>query len=346
MPRILSTITTLTLCASPALAEVPNVATDIAPIHSLVAQVLGDLGAPTLLMSQGSSPHNYALRPSDARNLQQADVVFWSSDELAPWLGATIDTLAPKAISVPLGDAEESIKINFREGLTFDAHVHGEGEGHVDHDDDHDDHDDAHDDHDDAHDDHDDAHDDHDGHEGEDAHAHEHDHSGIDPHAWLDPQNAIIWLDLIANTLSEIDPEHAQTYTDNAQASHVVLEALIQSVDAQLSGDKDLKFMVFHDAYHYFEARFGLSAMGAISLSDASAPSPMRIAELREKIAAQGVDCVFSEPQFNAGLVDTVLEGTSAARGVIDPMGQNIELGPNFYPILIQGVADSFDVCR
>lgn len=329
MPRIISTFTTLTLCASPALAEVPRVATDIAPIHSLVAQVLGELGEPSLLMSQGASPHDYALRPSDAKHLQQADVVFWSSDELVPWLGTTIGTLAPTAISVPLAEADESLKINFREGLTFDAHVHGSGGGHVDHD---------------AYEDH---HDDHEEHNAdENSEAVEHDHSGVDPHAWLDPQNAIVWLDLIASTLSEIDPENAQSYTDNAQASHVALTALIQRIDVQLSDEKDLKFMVFHDAYHYFEARFELSAMGAISLGDASAPSPMRISKLRDKIAIEGVDCILSEPQFSVGLVETLLEGTPAARGVIDPLGQNIELGPDFYPILIQGVADSFDVCR
>lgn len=363
MPRILSTITALTFCASPALAEVPSVATDIAPIHSLVSQVMGGLGEPSLLMSQGASPHDYALRPSDAKHLQQADVVFWTSDNLAPWLGKTITTLAPNAVSVPLAESEASLKISFREGMTFDDHEHGTGEGYVDHDEEHDHHDADDDDHHDAdeHDEHGDEHmdaheehhdehgDEHDDHDDDNAEAHDehgHDHSGTDPHAWLDPQNAIIWLDLIAHTLSEIDPDNAQTYADNAALSHVALEDLIKRIDVQLADEHDLKFVVFHDAYHYFEARFGLSAMGAISLGDAAAPSPMRIAELRDKITTQGVDCVLSEPQFNAGLVDTLLEGTSAARGVIDPLGQNIALGPDFYPALIQGVADSFDVCR
>jgi zinc transport system substrate-binding protein len=353
MPRLLSFAAALSLTASPLVAEVPTVATDIAPIHSLVAQVMGDLGTPSLLMDQNASPHNYALRPSDARNLQKADVVFWVSADLTPWLGETLGTLASNAQSVALGEAPESLKLEFREGMTFEAHVHGEGEEHVDHDAEHDGHGHDHDEDEHEHDEHDHDEHEHDEHEHDD-HGDEsghddhdgHDHSGTDPHAWLDPQNAATWLGLISNTLSDIDPENAAIYAENAQAGQADLADLIVKVQAQLADENDLKFIVFHDAYHYFEARFGLSAMGAISLSDAEAPSPKRMTELRDMIAKQGVDCVMSEPQFNSGLVETLLEGTSAHQGVIDPLGQTIATGASFYGELIQGVADSFDVCR
>lgn len=327
MTRYTSAFAALMFSAAPVMAQVPTVATDIAPIHSLVAQVMGDLGAPTLLMEKGASPHNYAMRPSEAKNLQRADVVFWTGDALAPWLGEAISTLAPNAVSEPLIELDAGVKIEFREGLTFEDHDHEDGEGH-DHDEDH-------------HDDH-DEHQDHDEHEGHD----DHDHSGIDPHAWLDPQNAIVWLDFIAKTLSDLDGENAQIYADNAAEGAVQLTALIERLQEQLADEHDIKFVVFHDAYHYFEARFGLSAMGAISLGDAAAPSPARISELQTLITEKGVDCVLSEPQFNAGLVKTLLAGTSAHSGVIDPLGQGIEAGPDFYAQLIQGVADSFDACR
>ncbi|RPE66295.1 zinc transport system substrate-binding protein [Pacificibacter maritimus] len=348
----------LAVSVSPVMADVPKVVTDIAPIHSLVSQVMGDLGAPSLLMEQNASPHDYALRPSDARNLQQADAVFWVGSELTPWLDESIGKLASKAVSVELIETQDSLTLEFREGALFEHHVHGDGEGQVDHDHEKHDHDelaqDDHHEHADHHDHHD--HDDHDGHAQDDHDDHEHhnddessdghDHSGVDPHAWLDPQNAITWLGVISQTLSDLDPENAATYAQNAVSSQADLADLITDLQNQLEGERDMKFVVFHDAYHYFEARFGLSAMGAISLSDATPPSPKRIVELRNHIKEAGIDCVMSEPQFNMGLVDTVLEGTSAFKGVIDPLGRNIAVGAAFYGDLIQGVADSFDVCR
>jgi len=364
MTRYISAFAALMLSTSPVMAQVPTVATDIAPIHSLVAQVMGDLGEPTLLMDQSASPHSYAMRPSEARNLQQAGVVFWSGNALTPWLGGAIDTLAPNAVSVPLIEEEASIKLEFRQGATFEAHDHDDHAADEDHDDhDHDDHaaDQDHDDHDhddhaadQDHDDHD--HDDHAADEDHDDHDHDdhaadeghegHDHTGLDPHAWLDPQNAIAWLDVIAKTLSDLDAENAQTYAANAAEGAVQLTALTERLQEQLADEHDLKFVVFHDAYHYFESRFDLNAAGAISLSDGAAPSPARISELQHMIKDEGVDCVFAEPQFNAGLVKTILEGTSAHSGVIDPLGRDIDLGPDFYGKLIQGVADSFDACR
>ncbi|MBU2934718.1 MULTISPECIES: zinc ABC transporter substrate-binding protein [Pacificibacter] len=381
MTRYISAFAALMLSTSPVMAQVPTVATDIAPIHSLVAQVMGDLGEPTLLMDQSASPHSYAMRPSEARNLQQAGVVFWSGNALTPWLGGAIDTLAPNAVSVPLIEEEASIKLEFRQGATFEAHDHADHadhDGHESHDDhDHDDHaaDEDHDDHDhddhatdQDHDDHD--HDDHAADQDHDDHDHEdhaadedhddhdhddhaadeghegHDHTGLDPHAWLDPQNAIAWLDVIAKTLSDLDAENAQTYAANAAEGAVQLTALTERLQEQLADEHDLKFVVFHDAYHYFESRFDLNAAGAISLSDGAAPSPARISELQHMIKDEGVDCVFAEPQFNAGLVKTILEGTSAHSGVIDPLGRDIDLGSDFYGKLIQGVADSFDACR
>lgn len=384
MIRNLTPLTAFMLCGTSALAQVPSVATDIAPIQSLVAQVMGDLGTPTVLMEKGASPHSYALRPSDAKNLQRADVVIWTGDALAPWLGKAIDTLADGAVSVPLLENDATITINFRTGTTFDEHDHSDHASHGQDDDHHDAHGQDHhgderhekdhhadgdhaehsedhvsydadhgegDDHD--HDDsrHDDHHsDDYDDHHGddretEDAHA-EHDHSGIDPHAWLDPLNAVAWLDVIADTLSDVDPENAQAYADNAAKTAAGLVDFTATLRDQLADEADVKFVVFHDAYHYFETRFGLAAMGAISLGDAAAPSPARISELQHMIAEKGVDCVMAEPQFNPGLVKTLLDGTSAQSRVIDPLGQGIPSGPGFYTKLIQGVADSFDTCR
>ncbi|EYD72567.1 zinc ABC transporter substrate-binding protein [Limimaricola hongkongensis] len=354
--------------ASGAAAEAPRVATDIAPVHGLVARVMEGLGTPDLIVQPGSSPHDYAMRPSEARALDRADAVFWVGPALEPWLDETIDTLAADALVVELLDAPGLDVLAFREGAVFDDHDHEHGEAHADeehaghegeedhadhegedhadhaHEDDHAGHEDeaSHDEH--AHDDHDDhGHDDHEdhadgGHEG-------HDHDGIDPHAWLDPENGKVWLGLIADELAALDPDNAETYRANAAAGREEIDAATAGARETLNAAGEIGFVVFHDAYHYYETRFGLSAAGAISLSDASDPSPARIEEVRDRVRDLGVACVFSEPQFNQSLVATVTEGTEAKAAVIDPLGFDLEPGPGFYPELIRAIADDIAGC-
>ena len=319
----LALCSTAAVTSTAAQAEVPNVVTDIAPIQSLAALVMGDLGAPVALMRQGASPHDYALRPSDAEALQSADLVLWTGPELAPWLAEMVGKVAPEAVSVPLAELDGAVELPFREGATFEKHVHGEEgheeEGHAE-----------------------EAHDDH----ADDDHA-DHDHAGEshDPHSWLDPMNGRIWLGEIATQLAALDPDNAETYRANATAAQAQLDEMIQTISTEMMPLQDMNFIVFHDAYQYFENRFGLSAAGAISLGDATAPSPARIREIQDEIKAQNVTCVFSEPQFSAALVETVLDGTSAKSAVIDPLGVAITPGAEFYGDLIKGVAAAFASC-
>ncbi len=332
---LLTSLTALPLVlAAPALADVPRVAVDIAPVHALVAQVMSGVGVPDLVLQPTASPHAHALRPSEAAALQGADLVVWVGPELTPWLADPLGALAPNAARLGLLEVEGIRRLGFRDGASFEAHDHGDA--------DHDDH--AHD----APDHGGETHDDHAGHDhAHDDHAHDdhaHDHSGIDPHAWLDPANAALWLDVIAAELSRLDPDHAATYAANAataQAALTTMQADIAARMASLSGG----FIVFHDAYHYFEARFGIEAAGAISLSDASDPGPARVAEIRDLVAAEGIACVFVEPQFNRGMVDAVFEGTGVRIGVIDPIGAMLEPGPALYPALLDAMAQSFEAC-
>ncbi|GED23844.1 zinc ABC transporter substrate-binding protein [Halomonas halmophila] len=308
-----------------ATADVPDVAVDIPPLHSLVDRVMGDLGSPELVIQPGASPHGYSMRPSEASALERADVVFWVGEALAPWLGESIDSLAADADSVPLLDVEGTRTLDFRRGATFEAHDHGHAhEGH-DHEHDH------------AH-----AH----AHEGHDHAAHGHSHDGTDPHAWLDPANARVWLDAIAESLAKADPEHAETYQENARLGKAELDELIADLQARLEGTHDTRFIVFHDAYQYFEQRFDLSAAGAISLGDASDPSPARIDELRNTVTELGVDCVFSEPQFTPQLVDNVFGPTGVNTSiVIDPLGADLTPGESLYPRLLQQLAEGVADC-
>jgi zinc transport system substrate-binding protein len=337
-----ATVSTLALTGA-ALADVPSVAVDIAPVHSLVARVMEGVGSPDLIVQPGASPHGYSLRPAEAEALQNADIVFWVGEELEPWLERAIDSLAGDAKSMALLETEGTTELEFREGATFEAHSHGD-EGHSADDHDHDHEQEADEDHDhDAEEEH--AHEagEDEDHEGHDEHAHE--HHGHDPHAWLDPRNAMVWLDVIAADLADIDPEHADTYAANAADGKAELETLIGEIDTELDGFRGTNFIVFHDAYHYFENRFDVSAAGSIRLSDASDPSPARIAEIRDKAAELNVSCVFAEPQFNPGLVQTVFEGTDAHVGVLDPLGSDLKPGPNLYPQLIRNLADNLTAC-
>jgi len=315
-----------------AYAETPQVAVDIAPVHSLVARVMDGIGKPDLIIQPGASPHEYSLRPSEASALQAADLVFWIGPDLTPWLTDTIGTLASDAVVTELMEADGTIELEFREGALFEAHDHD------DHgvDDDHDNHGD-----DDDHDDHGDD-DDHD--EAESGHE-DHDHGAHDPHAWLSPKNAMNWLNVIAGQLSAVDPDNAGAYFANAAAGRTEIKTLIGEVTATLDPVRGGQFIVFHDAYQYFEMDFDFPASGAISISDASDPSPARIAKIQARIAEQGIDCVLAEPQFNPGLVATVLDGTDAQTGILDPLGSDLELGPAFYPQLIRNLSNVLADC-
>ena len=312
---------------SAALADAPTVAVDIAPVYSLVAKVMEGVGTPSLIVQQGASPHGYSLRPAEAEALQSADVVFWVGEELEPWLERSIDSLAADTLSVQLMEADGATELESRAGATFEAHSHGDEAGEAP---DHEDHADA---------EHDHEEEDHDHDE------HDHDHGGHDPHSWLDPQNAIAWLDVIAEDLSKVDPDNAETYAKNAAEGKAQLETLVADVSGELK-DFSTNFIVFHDAYQYFENRFGISAAGSIRLGDATDPSPARIAEIRDKVAELDITCAFAEPQFNPGLLETVFEGTDAKVGVLDPLGSGLDLGPNLYPQLIRDVADGLASCQ
>lgn len=336
------------LLSNAALADVPRVATDIAPVHSLVARVMDGVGTPDLVIAQGGSPHEYSLRPSEARALQEADLIFWIGEDLTPWMEGSIDTLAEGAKVIELLHADGTTTLAFREGALFEAHDHGDEHDDHAHDEDHSDAHEEHEDHD-AHDDHAEEHHDDHGHDdhGDEEHADhdDHAHGAHDPHAWLSPENAATWLNTIAASLSAADPENAGTYYANAAAGREELTALSQEINAVLDPVRGKKFVVFHDAYQYFETAFEFPASGAISLSDASDPSPARIAEIQHRIADEGITCVLSEPQFNPNLVATVMDGTQARTEVLDPLGTGIAPGPGLYPQLLRNLANTLADC-
>ena len=307
MSRKLLSYTAISLIfTSSAIADVPKVAVDIAPVHSLVARVMEGVGNPKLIIPTGASPHEYSLRPSEAKSLQDADMVIWMGEGLAPWMENSIETLSKNAEVVTLLEESETKLLKFREGALFEEHDH----------DDHDDHDKDHD-----------------------------DHGEHDPHAWLSIENAQTWLNLVASKLSAADPENAGVYFANAAAARAEIGDLVEEVNSILGPVRGRSFVAFHDAYQYFEISFDFPASGAISMGDATDPSAARIAEIQDRVRKDGINCVLSEPQYNPNLVATVLLGTDANTGVIDPLGVGLEPGPKLYGDLIRNMAKSLAGC-
>ena len=306
--------TFLASAISVASADVKVVAS-IKPVHSLVSAVMEGIGKPVLLVEGAGSPHTYSLKPSQARELQAADIVFWMSHDLEAFLENSIENIAKNAKSVSLMDSHGLIKLNFREGGAFDDHGH-------------------------------DKHDDHDDH-GHDKHGDQddHGHGEVDPHTWLDPQNAKSLVREIQEHLAEIDPKNAKRYSANASSLVKKLESLTQEINDDLKPVRGRGYVVFHDAYQYFEKRFGVSAIGSITVSPEVMPGAERIAELREKVKSLDATCVFSEPQFEPKLVATVTENTNAGSGVLDPLGASIKEGPELYFTLIRNMAKSLKDC-
>jgi zinc transport system substrate-binding protein len=171
-------------------------------------------------------------------------------------------------------------------------------------------------------------------------------HEGTDPHAWLDPGNAAVWLGLIAAELARIDPENAPTYAANAAQALAEVQALDASIAATLAPVADRPFVVFHAAYGYFIAHYGLQTAGALREGDAASPGAARIAALRDTLAQGGVRCVFPEVQHDPVQLAQLVEGTNAKLGAaLDPVGSTLDPGPGAYAALLTGLAGTLAEC-
>jgi zinc transport system substrate-binding protein len=316
----------------PAAAELKVTAT-IKPVHALVSQVMEGVGVPTLLVKGAASPHTYALKPSDARALNHADVVFRVSEAIEPFT-RKIKTALPETVRVvTLADAPGIAWLTVRTGDTFEGHDHARGDDEAhDHGSDHD---------------HDHGHHDHaEEHAAEHAHdADGDDHRSRDGHVWLDPENARKMVAEIARVLADADPANAETYKANADKSDAAIVALSGDIARELEPAKGKPYVVFHDAYQYFERRFELSALGSITLNPEAKPSAKRLTEIRKKLEALSASCVFSEPQFQPKLIAAVTEGTSARSGILDPEGALVEPGPRAYETLLRNLATGLKTC-
>jgi zinc transport system substrate-binding protein len=323
---------------SSANAEV-KVVTSIKPIHSLVSYIMDGVGKPDVIVDGYNSPHGFSLKPSHAKMLENADLVIWVGEDLEAFLEKPLQTIAKKAKNIELMDLKGIKKLEFREKNIFEEHDdHKEKDGHKEHDDhkekdghkEHDDHKEK-----DGHKEHDD-HKEKDGHEG-------HGHGEHDPHVWLDPINAKVIIKEITNQLVQLDSKNSSIYKSNAKKALTDIDKLVKDIKKELN--KDLRFVVFHDAYQYFENRFDIQVLGALTVNTDVMPGAEQLSKIREVIEHEKVNCLFSEPQFNPAIIKSIAKDTKIKTGILDPLGAKLDKGKNLYFDLLKNMSSSFKGC-
>ena len=315
IPLIFSILSILTFF-TPANAEIKVVAS-IKPIHSLASYLMDGIAKPDLIVDGYASPHGFAMKPSHAKMLQNADLIFWVGEDLENFLEKPLASIAKKAEKIELINSHDLQVLKFRERNIFDDH---DDHGHDDHgkkEDDHDDH----------------GHDDHDGHA----------HGEFDPHIWLDPINAKAMLNEMAEHLIENDPKNETKYKSNLAKALQEIDKLTIDVMTDLSNS--VSSIVFHDAYQYFEERFNVKVLGAFTVNTDVMPGAEQLVEIREIIEHDKVACVFSEPQFNPDIINAVAKDMKIKTGVLDPLGATLDPGKDLYFDLIRNMSASFKGC-
>jgi zinc transport system substrate-binding protein len=295
-----------------AAAEPPKVVATIPPIHSLAAAVMAGASEPVLLVQGNASPHGYQLRPSEAAAIQGADVVVWVGSGLESFMERPLGNLGGGTRVVTLLEAAGVERLPAREGGAWEAHE-AEAEEH---------------------------------HEAGEGEREDHGHGEHDPHVWLSPANARAMVRAIAAALAAADPERAALYRANEERTVAELAALDAELKAALAPVRGKPFVVFHDAYQYLEAAYGLNAAGSITVSPDRPPSARRLVELAEKIDRSGAVCVFGEVRTASPLVGTLIAGRGIGTGQLDPEGgTTVTPGPKAYTELMRRNVDVLVDC-
>ena len=285
-----------------------KVLVSIKPFHSLVSAIMQDVSEPLLLINGNNSPHSYALRPSSAENLQQADLVFWGGEILEGFLTKPLQSLASRAKLVSLQETAGLRLLPLRSGIGWQKHETDSANDHS----------------------------------AEDETTST---SGTDPHIWLDPYNAKIISAKIVEILTAMDPQNAQSYRRNGEKYGLRLELLDRKLKAEMTKVAETPYMVFHDAYQYFEKRYQLNVVGSMTLHIGFGSSVRRLTAVRKTIQKEKIRCIFSEPQFSPKLLQTVIAGTNVKQGTLDPLGAGLESGAELYFTLLNNLSHNLSSC-
>ncbi|RAU21156.1 zinc ABC transporter substrate-binding protein [Paramagnetospirillum kuznetsovii] len=294
------------LLATPALAaEPPAVLVSIKPLHGLVASVMKGVAEPGLIVSGNSSPHGYAMKPSNRRAMEKAALVVWVGKDFETWLNGA---MAKNKDRLSMQEIPGMTLLETREGGVWEAHDHG-GE-----------------------------------HHGPGQHAKE-DHDETDGHLWLDPDNAARLVDAVAERLKTLDPSRAATYASNAADTKGRLAKLDDDLKARLAPLAAKPYVVFHDAHQYFEKRYGLSPAGAMTVDPERPLGAKRLAALRDRLKAAKASCVFREPRFGEAAARTLADSANVGVGQLDPEGTMLDPGPDAYFALMNGLGTALADC-
>ena len=317
LPRLLSPfsllLSFLLFAAGAAQAEV-RVLTSIKPLQLIAAAVQDGVGEPQVLLPPGASPHHYALRPSDMRRVQEVDLLYW--------IGPDMESFMPRVLATR---EKPSVAVQSLPDMTL-RHF---GEEHVhDHDHDHD----------------------HDHGAGQaqaapDEHDHDHRPGSLDAPLWLSSANARVIAARMAADLAKADPDNAARYQANLASFGKRLDALEPRLQAQLAPLRDKPYFVFHEAFDYFEAAYGLKHVGVFSVASEVQPGARHVAAMRERLQEVGPSCVFSEPPLRPRLAETLTAGLPATLAELDAMGSTAPVDAEGYPTMLQTLADGFSGC-
>lgn len=303
--RRLACLAALLLLFAPTAQAAPQVVASIYPVHSLVSGVMEGVGQPLLLVRGAASPHDYALKPSDAKALANADIVFWIGPQFEAFLVKPLRTVKKGTPVVALAKAPGIALKQNREGGAWETDDHGHG------------------------------------------HGKEAKHGGdeTDMHVWLDPMNAQAMVASIVETLAAKDPPNAAVYRANGAKVTARLASLNTALAAKLKPVAGAPYVVFHDAYQYFDTRYGLNAIGSVTVSPERPPSAARLRAIRAKIVSLNARCVFGEPQIKPAVLAAVMEGLDVKTAVLDPLEQGPDPGPDAYFAGMERLADAHVAC-
>jgi len=269
-----------------------TVLTSIKPIQLLVTELTQGVTSPDVLLQSNTSPHDYALRPSDVKKVASADLVIWFGHDLEPFLEKVV-TDRPNTLTI-----SQIPDLDLRE---FDSeHNHS-----------------------------------HDGH----------DHGSHDPHFWLGISQVQQVAKAVVNQLVSLDPVNAEQYQANLKKFEFDLKDTDQKIKQKLSSVKNKGYFVFHDAYGYFEEHYELNQMGHFTVSPDRKPGAKTLIQIRQKLNSGDVACVFSEPQFTPAVVQSVMRGSNAVKGELDPLGSTIEAKPGSYFTFLHSIANNIEQC-
>ncbi|HIQ43516.1 MAG TPA: zinc ABC transporter substrate-binding protein ZnuA [Pseudomonas oleovorans] len=287
-------------------AEV-RVLTSIKPLQLIAAAVQDGVGAPEVLLPPGASPHHYALRPSDVRRVRDADLLYWVGADLENFLPRVLNNRQKPQVAVQ--DLPGMALRHF--GDSHEEHA-GHGEDHADEDLDHD---------------------------------HDHRPGSLDAHLWLSPVNAKVIAARMAADLSALDAANAARYAANLQAFEQRLDALDGRIRPQLAALQGKPYFVFHEAFDYFEAAYGLKHAGVFSVLTEVQPGARHVAAMRERLQAAGPSCVFSEPPLRPRLAETLTAGLPVRLAELDALGGTLPVDATAYPLLLENLANGLSEC-